>query len=215
MNDEWKAWHFSGIYGIRHIESQKIYVGQSQNIAIRLAEHRLGYRSGPHLRNAIKQQGWDAFEKVILELVVNLEILTEREQHWIDEYDAANPAKGYNLCPAAGSSRGYHHTDAARAAISTSRLAAPIKGVPKSPEHRAAISAALMGMSKSPEHCAAISAAKKGVPLSPTARATHKAVQNRPEVRYAKSLSTTLQRMRERAVDHAAAEAAGQLRLFD
>lgn len=40
-------------------------------------------------------------------------------------------------------------------------------GVPLSPEHCAAISVGLKGVPKSPAHCAAISKAKKGIPNSP------------------------------------------------
>lgn len=190
----WRDWQFAGIYGIRHIESQKIYVGQSQNIARRIVRHHHMCHN-PYLRRAIAKHGWDAFEEVILERVDDLALLNEREQYWIDLYDATNPEKGYNLSPTAGSTRGLHLSDEARAKRSASR-----KGVSFSPEHCAALraannrpevkaknSAAQKIIQNLPDVRAAKSAALRGVPLTPEHRAALTAAANRPEVKAAKS----------------------------
>ncbi len=68
MSDEWRGWKFAGIYGIRHIESRKIYVGQSLNMTRRLNAHRQS-ESNRYLLHAIRCRGWDAFEIVLLERV--------------------------------------------------------------------------------------------------------------------------------------------------
>lgn len=80
----------------------KRYVGQAQNIEKRLKDH-FRKSSNPHLRNSLEKYGEDNFETSILEKVIDLAKLDEREQYWIDSYlwDEL-----YNIAPFAGSVRG-------------------------------------------------------------------------------------------------------------
>lgn len=134
----------SGIYAIRNTVSGRVYVGSGVNIGNRWKAHRSLLNGGDH-HSVVLQRSWDkhgseAFAFEILELVENSSDLIRREQHWIDKLSAADPHKGFNRSPTAGSSLGIVHPPDVRAKFSAIR-----KGIPKSPEHRAAIGAAQVG----------------------------------------------------------------------
>jgi group I intron endonuclease len=97
MNDDWKTWKFAGIYGIRHGSDGKIYVGQSQNIAQRISCHKATHTKDTHLYRAINCYGWDTFDVVVLEKVDEIDLLNERERHWMDHFESYNPESGYNI----------------------------------------------------------------------------------------------------------------------
>jgi len=96
-----------GIYAIRHIESEKVYVGSASNISKRWHRHRkdlrLGRHPNKHLQAAWTMYGEDAFVFEVLELTNDLDI---REQFWMDYMECTNPKKGYNYCPIARSTHG-------------------------------------------------------------------------------------------------------------
>jgi group I intron endonuclease len=119
LDNVWRTWKFAGIYGIVHIESGKIYVGQSNNIAIRVANHRTPLSGCLCIRRAIQKHGWDAFNVFLLDQVDDLTKLTEYEQRWINYFESYKPENGYNISSAADSAmRGRKHTPEARAKIS-------------------------------------------------------------------------------------------------
>ncbi len=111
----------SGIYLIRNTINDKIYVGQSRNIARRMWYHRHGEDGCKYLCRAIRLYGWDAFEVSILETVDDISLLDKREQYWIDTLDATNPNIGYNLCRTAGTYKGIKRTAEMRAQMSVAR----------------------------------------------------------------------------------------------
>ena len=88
--------------------------------------------------------------------------LDDAEQRWI----AHGRAAGWpltNVLDGGDGLRGLERTPEHRAKISASRIGNQwSKGIPKSLEHRAKLSAALKGRVKSPEHVARISASNKG-----------------------------------------------------
>lgn len=55
--------------------------------------------SGTYLKKAIKKYGKENFIKEILEVCSNLHELAEREQYWIDKYNACNSSDFYNIVP--------------------------------------------------------------------------------------------------------------------
>lgn len=103
----------AGIYRITNTASGTVYVGQSVAIGRRMASHRQSLKRGrhdnEHLQRAWNKYGEHAFRFEVVEVVSDLELLTAREQHWIDAHDAAGRG-GYNLCPAAGSCAGFKHS---------------------------------------------------------------------------------------------------------
>ena len=103
----------SGIYKITNTMNGRVYIGQSCSIENRIAAHRRYLVRGAHdntrLQRAWNKYGAESFTFEILEVVNDNEDLTSREQFWIDTFNASG-AGGYNMCPAAGSCKGYRHT---------------------------------------------------------------------------------------------------------
>ena len=93
-----------GIYCIRNIENNKVYIGKAINIFRRIRDHiyRLNSESdnscNEHLKRAWLKYGVSKFEYFVLEFL-NLDenILKERELYWINEYQSLDKLKGYNL----------------------------------------------------------------------------------------------------------------------
>ena len=87
-----------GIYSITHIETGRIYIGQSWYIEKRWRNHKNGY--GSHkIGSAIKKYGVEAFEfKILLEFDENIsqETLNEKEIQIIAEMKCVAP-DGFNL----------------------------------------------------------------------------------------------------------------------
>lgn len=79
------------IYKTTNLINNKIYIGQDVN------NNPNYYGSGKILKQAIKKNGKENFEKVILEKCASKEELNEREIYWIKKLDATNPEIGYNL----------------------------------------------------------------------------------------------------------------------
>ena len=100
-----------GIYVIRNLVNQKVYVGKSVNIYFRIKQHitLLNTKSkdeNPHLINAWHKYGKDNFDYYVIEYIDSTKFNTEdelfefvqqRETHWILELNALDKEKGYNL----------------------------------------------------------------------------------------------------------------------
>lgn len=93
-----------GIYCIRNIVNNKVYIGKSKNIYPRIAGHIncLNNRSkdeNRHLINAWHKYKKENFEYIILEYfdVFNDIVLSERELFWMDNYKSCERDFGYNL----------------------------------------------------------------------------------------------------------------------
>lgn len=86
------------IYKITNIINQKLYIGQTKDFERRKREHyNHGYnRVNKVLYSAMKKYGNDNFIMEKIEEVKD-EKANEREQYWIEYYDAKNQEKGYNI----------------------------------------------------------------------------------------------------------------------
>lgn len=95
----------SGIYGIRHEATGRIYVGSAKEVRSRLYQHLNALLAGKHhsryLQNAWRKYGLASFGVVLLEGGVAQKKLIEREQFWIDHLDSYE--KGFNARPKAES----------------------------------------------------------------------------------------------------------------
>lgn len=99
-----------GIYQIRNIRNNKIYIGSAKNLKKRWWTHRHLLRNNKH-HSVILQRAWnnykeDSFVFEILEYIENIKDLISTEQSW---FDKLNPQ--YNSCPKAGSSLGWKHSE--------------------------------------------------------------------------------------------------------
>jgi group I intron endonuclease len=87
------------IYKFTHIESGKIYIGQTiQNPRKRMLEHISGskYTSKKHhFHNALRKYGVDAFTWEVIATANSLEELNLLEEKYVIEYNSIN--YGYNL----------------------------------------------------------------------------------------------------------------------
>lgn len=128
----------AGIYAITHADSGRVYVGSAVDARRRWSDHRRALDAGRHpnryLQSAWAKYGAGAFHFGLVEVVADLEKLTEREQAWLDATRAAEREAGFNLTPTAGSLLGFRFSDEQRG-----RVSAALRGKPKSPEHRAAL----------------------------------------------------------------------------
>lgn len=91
-----------GIYKITNLINNKVYIGQSQNIAQRWSAHRnrpFNKDSTQYdcpLYRAIRKYGLNNFSFEVLEETTK-EDLNEREVYWIAKNNSNNPDNGYNL----------------------------------------------------------------------------------------------------------------------
>jgi group I intron endonuclease len=90
-----------GIYQIKNKINNKSYIGSSISIYKRLLVHTRFLNNNKHhsihLQRAYNEAGKDNFEINILECVLDLNVLRERESYWIELLDTTNKEKGYNI----------------------------------------------------------------------------------------------------------------------
>lgn len=109
-----------GIYQIRNIINNKLYVGSAVNMRARWQKHlsklRHNKHDNSHLQNAYNTYGSENFVFEIIEHVQDKSKLIEREQHYIDALNVIND--GYNICPFAGNTLGVYHTEESKKKMS-------------------------------------------------------------------------------------------------
>ncbi|HDZ37886.1 MAG TPA: hypothetical protein ENH62_06325 [Marinobacter sp.] len=155
----------SGVYEILNTVNGNRYVGQASDVEHRWGDHKWCLSSNrhenEHLQRAYNKYGVDFFVYILLEEVEDLEMLTEREQHWMDLHDR-NVL--YNMCPAAGSTLGYKHSEEAKKKMSIARMGEKNHNYGKKPsaECRKKISIAKTGKKLSEEHKKKVSLAQLG-----------------------------------------------------
>lgn len=92
-----------GVYQIRNVVNNMVYIGSSANIAVRWREHkydlRMNKHRNKHLQNAYNKYGKDSFAYEVLEVISEneKEYQFDREQYWIRLKEACNKKKGYNI----------------------------------------------------------------------------------------------------------------------
>ena len=110
-----------GIYLIEY-PNGKVYIGQSQNIHLRMLEHnsraRVGHRGDRRELQLCDKKIRQYFENGVTEYIVleecSINELDSKEYYWILYYDALNKEKGYNFLDKGDVSgrRGVDHTNA-------------------------------------------------------------------------------------------------------
>jgi len=97
----------AGIYYIKNLINNKIYIGKSHNIKVRLAQHqklltdhdRNKKSTNRYLFDSVKKYGWQNFETGILEEITSLDegYFNDRELYWMDYFKSYDMKLGYNL----------------------------------------------------------------------------------------------------------------------
>lgn len=163
----------SGIYAIRHLATDRLYIGSAVSFSRRWSRHRHELRKNNHhspaLQAAYNKYGEAAFGYEIVEYVDDRTQLIAREQIWLDFFRPY-----YNVQTIAKSALGQKRTDAARAkmsAVQTGKIqseetklkrGAALKGHIVTEETRAKISAAHTGRKHTAETRAKISEVQRG-----------------------------------------------------
>jgi group I intron endonuclease len=149
-----------GIYLIYCLANQRVYIGQSKSIKKRLAVHQLKLKGNKHantyLQNAYNKYGVDMFVFRPCEYPedTSMENLTLREQYWIDQFDAMNPRRGFNMKEAGPA--GAHKEETKKRLSEVGKGNQNAKGSIRSEEDKAKQSASRKGRV----------APNKGVPMS-------------------------------------------------
>jgi group I intron endonuclease len=149
-----------GIYLIFCLANQRVYIGQAKNIKTRLGQHQSNLRSNKHqnqyLQNAYNKYGVDMFVFRPCEYPedTSVENLTAREQYWIDQFDAMNPRRGFNMMEAGSAGRPSEET--------RRKMSEAHKGEKHTEERKAKSAAFHRGRKRSEETKRKISEAKKG-----------------------------------------------------
>lgn len=99
-----KEHYKAGIYCIRNIINNKVYIGKSKNIYLRISKHLSAFRKGTkgehndYFYNSWNKYGEENFEYFVLEyLNLDEKLLKERELYWMNIYNSYNSKYGYNL----------------------------------------------------------------------------------------------------------------------
>lgn len=121
-------------------ETGQVYIGQTNNIKNRWKPS--AYKNCIKFYNAIQKYGWDNFEHEILANELTLEEANELETKFIIEYDSIN--NGFNLNTGGDNKLASQETK--------EKMSKTRKGVPKSEQHKQAISEALIGYKQTEEH---------------------------------------------------------------
>lgn len=93
----------SGIYCIRNIINNKVYIGKAKCIYRRMKHHVTSLNTknkdeNRHLINAWHKYGKESFEYFIVEyLPLDEKLISQRELFWQRHYKALNPETGYNM----------------------------------------------------------------------------------------------------------------------
>lgn len=91
-----------GIYEIRNINNNKVYVGKTVNFKRRYNTYKSAYKTkrashiNGYLMSAIDKHGANSFRFTMIE-ACSVEEMSERELFWMVEMGSTDPLKGYNL----------------------------------------------------------------------------------------------------------------------
>lgn len=104
----------SGVYQIRNLISNKVYIGSTVEFKRRISHHIYtlikGIHHSRHLQRSFNKYGSENFEFSIVEICIDENIL-EREQYWLNEKQSYKRDFGYNVLQNSHNSLGYKHTE--------------------------------------------------------------------------------------------------------
>jgi group I intron endonuclease len=111
-----------GIYKIRNIINNKVYIGSATNLYQRKREHFSRLNNNKH-ENQYLQNSWNKYGKnnflfEVIEYVENDNKLIEREQYYFNITNCCKRENGYNIRPKAESNLGTKRTDEQRKKLS-------------------------------------------------------------------------------------------------
>jgi len=137
-----------GIYKIECKINNKVYVGSSVDVELRMRKHKerlnRGTHHSPYLQSCWNKYGEGEFTFSVLEEIDarDRETIIEAEQKWMDHFISYDRANGFNVCPQAKSRLGSPVSPETRKKISAANTGEnhPLWGVSLTEEHRQKIS---------------------------------------------------------------------------
>lgn len=112
----------SGIYQIRNLINEKIYIGSAKSLPKRKNIHFCELKNGKHhsvkLQRAFNKYGEENFVFEVIEFVEDKSKLLECEQYWIDRFNSSK--EGYNINPCAENRLGVILSDETKQKLSKS-----------------------------------------------------------------------------------------------
>jgi len=153
----------AGVYKIKNLKNNKVYIGSSIDLQRRKRSHICCLKNNTHtnsyLQDDFNKYGIDNFKFVVIEFVEKtkdntlfVKNMLEIEQCWIDKFNSSNRELGYNKSPIAGSTVGVKWTEESRLAFSEKRKKNPTRG--------------MLGMNHSQQTKNRMSEYRKGKPIS-------------------------------------------------
>jgi group I intron endonuclease len=120
-----------GVYCIRNTVNGKVYIGSSKNCYHRVRGQHYdklarGCHTNRHLQAAWNKYGRESFESFCVE-ICDCDMLSQREQYWIDSLRCLDPAVGYNQNPLAERRK---YTEEQKASVSIKNLGRQRREVP-------------------------------------------------------------------------------------
>lgn len=135
-----------GIYYIKNLTNNKIYIGQSVDILKRFNTHKHRLRNNahenPHLQSSFNKYGEKNFEFGLIKSTKE-RYLNRLEKLFIKKYDSTNPNNGYNIAKGGNSNSGWIAPPEVRAKMSKSHKGR--KHYPMTDETKQKISNSLKG----------------------------------------------------------------------
>jgi group I intron endonuclease len=115
----------SGIYQIKNLINNKIYIGSTINLKQRFNDHKKLLRHNKHPNNHL-QSSWikHGESNFVFELIeqVNIDSLLIREQYYINLLSSHDKKVGYNLSKFAGNTLGYKFSEKSKIKMSNSKI---------------------------------------------------------------------------------------------
>lgn len=107
-----------GIYQIRCLVTNEVYVGGTTNLQQRWYQHRWNLRKGAHTSHRL-QQAWtrygeQSFLFEVVELLTIRDDIGAREEFWVQSTKANAEGFGFNARPTASTNAGIKHSEADR-----------------------------------------------------------------------------------------------------
>lgn len=103
----------AGIYMIKNLINNKVYIGSAKNLCNRLSSHKHHLNNNKHhsihLQSAWKKYGEDVFIFGVIEVIDDITKLIDAEQYFINKYKSYDDKYGYNICPLAKNNLGSKH----------------------------------------------------------------------------------------------------------
>lgn len=150
------------VYLIRHLDSERCYVGKTVNLKARWKSHKCN--SSSYIGRAIKRYGKDAFEFSVLEECSSEEEAYARELFWVSHFQSNKPGLGFNLESGGRGGKTASLETRTKLSVANKGRVMPdhVKEILHSSENREKVRQARIGSSQSEDTKAKISAAHKG-----------------------------------------------------